>query len=56
MIDTLGAIFVNFHDHVRPIIDDARKDDMGKENLEIYENYLALFGNLGLHKGTTHAG
>jgi hypothetical protein len=40
--ETLGAIFVNFHDHVRPIIDDARKDDMGKENLDIYENYLAL--------------
>jgi len=39
---TLGAIFVNFHDHVKPIIDDARKDDFGKENLEIYENYLEL--------------
>ncbi len=47
MIGTLGAIFVNFHDHVRSIIDDARKDDMGKENLEIYENYLALVRKFG---------
>lgn len=36
---TLGAIFVNFHEHVYPIIEDASKDDMGKENIEIYKNY-----------------